>query len=316
MATEHGPVRRVCVVGTGVIGSAWAARCLARGIDVVATDPGPGAEALMHENIANAWPALERVGLADGASRERVTFEADLEAALVDVDFVQENAPEREALKRDLLTRIDAALAPDVLLASSSSGLLPSRIQADCKHPERVLIGHPFNPVYLLPLVELVPGEKTAPESLDRAAEFYRSIGMRPLRVRKEIEGYISDRLQEAMWRESLHMVAEGIATTEEIDAAVTDGPGLRWALMGPCLTYHLGGGEGGMRHNLEQFGPALQLPWTKCPAPELTDELSNRLIEGTLAQAGGRPVKEMERWRDDFLIQLLELRRQTDSGR
>ncbi len=309
MAYEHQSIRRVCVVGTGVIGSGWAARCLANGLDVVATDPGPDAEAGLRANVRNAWPALERVGLAKGASEQRLHFVGNLEHALEGADFVQENAPEREDLKRELHARIDAALPAEVLIASSSSGLLPSRIQADCTHPGRVLIGHPFNPVYLLPLVELVPGAKTDPAALDAAQAFYASIGMHPLRVRKEIEGYISDRLQEAIWREALHMVAEGVATTGEIDAAITEGPGLRWALMGPCLTFHLAGGEAGMRHMLEQFGPALELPWTKCPAPKLTAELTDRMVEGTLEQAANRSIKALERRRDDFLIELLALR-------
>ena len=196
-----------------------------------------------------------------------------------------------------------------MVIASSSSGLLPSRIQSGCSHPERVVIGHPFNPVYILPLVEVLGGEKTGAAALDTAAALYASVGMKPLRLTSELPGYVSDRLQEAMWREALHMVAEGAATTEQIDAAITVGPGLRLALMGPCLTFHLAGGDAGMEHMLEQFGPALKLPWTKLEAPELTEELSRRMIEGTSAQADGRTVKELERKRDDFLISVLELR-------
>jgi carnitine 3-dehydrogenase len=301
-------IRRVCLVGTGVIGSGWAARYLARGLDVVATDPAPGAEERLKAAVANAWPALERVGLAAGASQERLSFRADLTEAVASVDFVQENAPEREDLKRRLLAQIDAVAPPEILIASSSSGLLPTRIQADCRHLQRVLIGHPFNPVYLLPLVEVVGGAHTAPEAVERAMEFYRSVGMRPLRVRQEIEGYLSDRLQEALWRESLHLVADGVATTGELDDAITYGPGLRWALMGTNLTFHLAGGDEGMAQMLRQFGPALKLPWTKLEAPELTDELVARMVAGTKAQAAGRSVKELERWRDDFLVRLLEL--------
>jgi carnitine 3-dehydrogenase len=234
---------------------------------------------------------------------------------VADADFVQESAPEEEDLKRNLLARIDAAAPPEAIIASSSSGLLPSRIQADCVRPERVVIGHPFNPVYLLPLVEVLGGERTTPECLDRAIAFYRSLGMRPLRVCSEVPGYISDRLQEALWREALHMVADGTASTEEIDDAIVYGPGLRWALMGPCLTFHLAGGEAGMTHMLEQFGPALQLPWTKLKAPELTEALSRRLIEGTKAQAGGRGVRELERLRDDCLIGIMRCLRQYDVG-
>lgn len=308
------PVNRVCVVGSGVIGSGWAARFLAHGLDVVATDPGAGAERQLRENVAAAWPALERVGLADGASQARLEFVADLTQALDGVDFVQESAPEREELKRRLHAGMDAVLPPEVLIASSSSGLLPTRIQAKCRYPERVLIGHPFNPVYLLPLVELVAGEKTSPASLDRARELYSSLGMHPLHVRTEIDGYISDRLQEAIWREAMHMVADGVATTAEIDAAITEGPGLRWALMGPCLTFHLAGGAGGMRHFVEHFGPAMALPWTRCPAPDMTEKLSGRLVDGTQAQALGRSVSDLARRRDEFLIRLLELRREFDA--
>jgi carnitine 3-dehydrogenase len=295
------------LVGGGVIGSGWAARALAHGLDVVAYDPAPEGEAVLRAAVDNAWPALERVGLGPGADRGRLRFVATVAEVAAAADFIQENAPEREDLKRRLLAEIDANCGPDVVIASSSSGLLPSRIQADCRHPERVVIGHPFNPVYLLPLVEIVPGERTVPESVEQAAAFYRSIGMRPLRMRKEIEGYLSDRLQEAMWREALHLVNEGIATTEDIDDAIVYGPGLRYAFMGTCLTFHLAGGEGGMAHMLDQFGPALKLPWTKLVAPELTRELRDRMVEGTAVQADGRSIKELERWRDDCLIRLIE---------
>ena len=300
-------IRRVALIGAGVIGSGWAARLLAHGYDVVASDPGPDAEAKMRAAVDNAWPALQKVGLKSGADKGRLRFVPDVEGAVADADFVQENAPEREDLKRKLHARIDAATRQDVIIASSSSGLLPSRIQADCKHPERIVIGHPFNPVYLLPLVEVLGGEKTSPEAIDRAAAFYRSIGMYALKVRAEIPGYISDRLQEALWREALHMVAEGVATTAEIDDAVRFGPGLRWSFFGTCLIFHMAGGDEGMKHMLAQFGPALQLPWTKLKAPELSDELFQRMVEGTGAQARGRSVKELERFRDDCLIAVQE---------
>ncbi len=304
-------VQRVCVVGAGVIGAGWAARYLAHGLEVVAVDPAPGAEGRLRAAVARAWPALQRLGLAASAGPERLRFTVDLADAVAAAGLVQESAPEREDLKKSLLAQIDHLAPPDVLIASSSSGLLPSRLQEECYHPERVLIGHPFNPVYLLPLVEVVAGRHTAPEAVERAMAFYRSVGMRPLRLCREIEGYISDRLQEALWRESLHMVAEGVATTAEIDDAIVYGPGLRWALMGTMLTFHLAGGDGGMAHMLEQFGPALQLPWTRLQAPPLTAELAARLIEGTQAQAAGRSVEELERRRDDFLVRLLQLVRE-----
>jgi carnitine 3-dehydrogenase len=293
-------IRTLGLVGGGVIGSGWAARALAHGLDVVASDPAPGGAAALRA-------ALERLGLAPGADRTRLRFVGSIAEVVAAADFIQENALEREELKRRLLAETDAGCGPDVIIASSSSGLLPSRIQADCRHPERVVIGHPFNPVYLLPLVEIVPGERTASSVVERAAVFYRSIGMRPLRMRKEIEGYLSDRLQEALWREALHLVNEGLATTEDIDDAIVYGPGLRYAFMGTCLTFHLAGGEGGMAHMLDQFGPALKLPWTKLVAPELTRELRDRMVEGTAVQADGRSIKELERWRDDCLIRLIE---------
>jgi carnitine 3-dehydrogenase len=300
-------IRRVALVGGGVIGSGWAARALAHGLDVVATDPAPGAEGKMRAAVENAWPALQRVGLKPGADLKRLRFVGSVAEAVAGADFVQESAPEREDLKRKLHAEIDEAARPEVVIASSSSGLLPSRFQADCGHPERVVVGHPFNPVYLLPLVEVLGGEKTSPEAIDRALEFYRSIGMHGLKVRTEVPGYIADRLQEALWREALHMVAEGVATTSEIDDSIRFGPGLRWSFFGTCLIFHMAGGDEGMKHMLAQFGPALELPWTKLKAPKLTDELTQRMVEGTQAQAQGRSVKELERFRDDCLIAVQE---------
>jgi carnitine 3-dehydrogenase len=300
-------IRRVALVGGGVIGSGWAARALAHGLDVVATDPAPGAEGKMRAAVENAWPALQRVGLKPGADLKRLRFVGSVAEAVAGADFVQESAPEREDLKRKLHAEIDEAARPEVVIASSSSGLLPSRFQADCRHPERVVVGHPFNPVYLLPLVEVLGGEKTSPEAIDRALDFYRSIGMHGLKVRTEVPGYIADRLQEALWREALHMVAEGVATTSEIDDSIRFGPGLRWSFFGTCLIFHMAGGDEGMKHMLAQFGPALELPWTKLKAPKLTDELTQRMVEGTQAQAQGRSVKELERFRDDCLIAVQE---------
>jgi carnitine 3-dehydrogenase len=299
-------IRKVALVGTGVIGAGWAARLLGRGIDVVATDPGAGAETRLREIIDNAAPALAKIG-GQAAESGRLAFTTELEEAVGEADFIQESAPEREDLKRDLLARVSRAARPGAVIASSSSGLLPSRLQAECIEPERVLIGHPFNPVYLLPLVEVVGGERTSAEALQRAEAFYAGIGMHPLRVRNEIEGYISDRLQEALWREALHLVSDGIATTDEIDRAVIHGPGLRWAFMGTCLTFHLAGGEAGMRRMLEQFGPALELPWTKLEAPDLSESLIERLVAGTEAQADGRSIRELERYRDESLIAIMK---------
>lgn len=301
-------VKRIALVGTGVIGAGWAARWLAHGLDVVATDPAQGAEDRLRTAIEAACPALEQQGFDMQGWQQRLRFASSLEDAVADVDFVQENAPEREDLKRHLLAQIDAATRADTIIASSSSGLLPSSIQSHCQRPGRVLIAHPFNPVYLLPLVELVAGKDTSAKTVADATAFYRSIGMRPLVVRKEIEGYVADRLMEALWREALHLVNDGVATTEEVDAAVIYGAGLRWALMGTFLTFHLAGGDAGMRHMLEQFGPALKLPWTHTQAPELTDDLIDKVVAGCEHQAAGRSVADLVTRRDEFLVRLLDL--------
>jgi carnitine 3-dehydrogenase len=301
------PIKTVGIVGGGVIGSGWAARCLAHGLDVIATDPAPNAERAMRDSVANAWPALTRVGLKPGADMARLTFVTSVAEVGERADFIQESAPERIDLKRKLHAAMDAAARPDVIIASSSSGLLPSEFQADCKHAERIIVGHPFNPVYLLPLVEVLGGRKTAPEAIDNAAGFYTAVGMKALKVRKEIDGYIADRLQEALWREILHLVNDGIATTGEIDDAIRYGPGIRWAFMGTNLIYHLAGGEGGMRHMLEQFGPALDLPWTNHKAPKLTQELIDRMVAGTAEQAKGWSIKDLERLRDDCIIRVTQ---------
>ncbi|MCE8011981.1 L-carnitine dehydrogenase [Halomonas daqingensis] len=301
--------QRLAVIGTGVIGNGWIARALAQGWEVVAFDPAPDAPARTRAFVDNAWPALERLGLAKGASPARLSFAESLEIAVEGTTLIQENVPERLELKREILAALDAAAAPEVLIGSSTSGFKPSDLQRDCtRAPGRVIVAHPFNPVYLLPLVELVGGAATEPEQLDAARTLYRELEMRPLVVRREIEGHLADRLMEALWREALHLVNDGVATTEEVDAAVVYGCGLRWSLMGTFLTFHLAGGEAGMRHMLEQFGPALKLPWTKLEAPELSDELIDKVVEGCEYQAAGRPVSELDRRRDDFLVELLGL--------
>ncbi|BCB71767.1 L-carnitine dehydrogenase [Vreelandella aquamarina] len=301
--------QQLTVIGTGVIGNGWIARALANGWDVVAFDPDPDAPQRTRAFVDNAWASLEKHGLAQGASPTRLRFVESIEAAVEGADLIQENVPERLDLKRKILAELDAASAPEVLIGSSTSGFKPSDLQQACtRAPGRVIVAHPFNPVYLLPLVELVGGEATAPDQLECARTLYQALAMRPLVVRREIEGHIADRLMEALWREALHLVNDGVATTEEIDAAVVYGCGLRWSLMGTFLTFHLAGGEQGMRHMLEQFGPALKLPWTKLEAPELTDELIDRVVEGCEHQAAGRPVAELDRRRDDFLVELLGL--------
>ena len=251
--------------------------------------------------------SLRKIGLNKNASLRNLKCYSTINAAIKDADFIQENAPENEKIKTKLLKQIDSVSGKNVVIASSSSGLLPSKIQSQCKYPQRVLIGHPFNPVYLLPLVEVVGGKKTSKAYINKAVKVYESIGMKPLVVRKEIEGYISDRLQEALWRESLHLIKDGIATTDEIDDAIVYGPGLRWAFMGVCLTFHLAGGETGMKHMLEQFGPALKLPWTKLKAPTLDKKLKNLMISGTQKQSKKFSIYELEKQRDVFLIEIMK---------
>lgn len=300
-------VETFAVIGAGVIGAGWAARALAQGLDVVAWDIAPDWQRKLRAAVDNAWPALIRLDLHPTASTTRLRFADSLETVCRDAQFVQESAPERIDVKRSLLARIDSMTDPDVLIASSTSGLLPSDLQADCQHPARIVVGHPFNPVYLLPLVEVLGGRHTAAGSVDRAMAFYTRIGMHPLKVRNEIDGFLSDRLQEALWREALHLVNDDVATTEELDAAITYGPGLRWAIMGTCLAFHMAGGDGGMRQFMRQFGPTLKSPWTRLEAPELTDELIDKVASGTENQAAGRTVKELERLRDDCLVSILE---------
>ena len=297
----------VSIIGTGVIGAGWAARFIASGHHVQAYDPSPRSLKKLKTDVKKALISLSKIGLHKNASIKNLTYHNNLKDALKDTSFVQENAPEKEKLKTSLLKEIDQLLDKKILIASSSSGLLPTKIQSKCKFPNRVLIGHPFNPVYLLPLVEIVKGKKTSQQSALKLKKIYESIGMKPLMVRKEIEGYISDRLQEALWRESLHLIKDGIASTEEIDDAIVYGPGLRWAFMGVCLTFHLAGGEEGMKHMLEQFGPALKLPWTKLKEPELNKKLKNRMISGTKKQAGKFSIDDLEKQRDFFLIEIMK---------
>ncbi|SDQ10539.1 3-hydroxyacyl-CoA dehydrogenase NAD-binding domain-containing protein [Virgibacillus salinus] len=302
-------IKNITVVGTGVIGNGWITRFLANGYHVTATDPDPTAEERMRDAVEKSWPAMERMGLADEASMHNLSFETDLEIALTHADFVQENVPEREQLKRKVMAEIDQYTPEETVIASSTSGILPSTLQADCAHhPERVIVAHPFNPVYLIPLVELVGGSKTELFFIEKAKDLYDKLNMKPLVIQKEIEGHVADRLMEAIWRESLHIVNDGVATTEEVDASIIYGPGLRWALMGPFLTLHMGGGKQGMRHLLDQFGPALKLPWTKLVAPELTDELAEKVITGCEKQTDGAEMNSLEERRDQFLIELQQL--------
>jgi carnitine 3-dehydrogenase len=298
----------VALLGGGVIGGGWAARFALNGVDVRLYDPAPDAERAVGEVLANARRALRRLTLAPLPAEGTVSVVGTPEEAVDGSEFVQESAPEREQLKRDLLAAASRAAPPDVVFATSTSGLLPTRLQADMAHPERLTVGHPFNPVYLLPLVEVCGGELTSARTLERAAAVYRAVGMRPLLLRREVDAFVADRLLEALWREALWLVADDVATVEEIDDAIRLGAGLRWACMGTFLTYRIAGGRAGMRHFLEHFGPALELPWTKLTdVPPLTDELIDKLVAQSDAQAAGRDVQTLERLRDDCLVALIQ---------
>ena len=308
-------VRTLGLLGTGVIGGGWAARALHFGIDVVAADVKPEMEEWLRGAVGNAAGALARLTFAPLPPKGTLTFTTDLHAMARQADLIQENIPEQLELKQRVLADVSRHAPADVVIASSTSGLMPSDLQRDMVAPERLLVGHPFNPVYLLPLVELVGGRQTSGAALDAAARFYTYIGMHPLRVRREVPGHLTDRLQEALWREILHMVNEDVATTGELDDSIVYGPGLRWAGMGTNLIYHLAGGETGMRHMLRQFGPCLKWPWTKLEAPELTEPLIDKMVAGTEEEAAGRSIRELERLRDDYLVAIQQVLRQYDIG-
>jgi len=307
--------KTAAVIGAGVIGAGWAARYLAHGYRVKAWDPGSDAEQTLRQTIDIAWPSLQRVGLKDGASRENLEFAAALEEACGDAAIVHESTPEVIELKQAVLQEISRAAPGDAIIGSSTSGFMPSDLQQGLQEPGRLIVSHPFNPVYILPLVEVVAGAQTDTEVVEKAQRLFRKIGMYPLHVRKEVEGHLADRLLESLWRENLHLVNDGFATTGELDDAITYGPGLRWAVMGTNLTYHLAGGEDGMKHMLEQFGPALKLPWSHLQAPELNDELISRMVESTHKQAAGRSIAVPEQQRDNCLLSIMEALSEYEMG-
>ena len=301
-------IKTVGLAGTGLIGAGWAARLLIRGFNVIAYDVSPAAEAKLKAQIKTAWPSMESL-LGKPKKKGKLSFTTDLREMASKADFIHEAAPEREDLKIKLFKDIDAVAAPHVIISSSSSGFLPTRLQSECAHhPDRVIIGHPFNPVYLLPLVEIVPGAKTSEVSMASAKTYFESIGMQVLRLKKEIDGYICDRLQEALWREALHILDKDIGTTADIDDSIVYSAGMRWAFMGSFQTYHLAGGPGGMRDFMKQFDPTLELPWTDLKFPKWNDALETRLIEGCEAQAGGKTVAQMEAKRNAILVDMMKL--------
>ncbi|PAX85561.1 3-hydroxybutyryl-CoA dehydrogenase [Streptomyces albidoflavus] len=304
--TPPANVRRVACVGAGVIGGGWVAHFLARGYDVTAWDPAPDAAQKLRRLVDAAWPALTSLGLAEGASPDRLTVTETLEQAVAKAEFVQESAPEKLDLKRDLLTRLDAATPPGVVIASSTSGYPMTDMQTTAADPSRLVVGHPFNPPYLIPLVEVVGGEHTDPAAVAWAARFYEAAGKSVITMDNEVPGFIANRLQEALWREALHMVANGEATVRDIDLSITEGPGLRWAVMGPMLTFALAGGEGGMAHMLDHFGPSLKSPWTRLEAPELDRELYDAVVAGCDEAADGRSIAELVAERDKGVIDVL----------
>ena len=300
-------VERIAVIGAGTIGASWTAYYLARGKQVAVSDPAPDAEAKVAAFILRVWPTLERLGVAPGADPADFTFFADPAEAVGAAQFVQESAPEDLAVKRALFEQLDHALPPEAVVASSSSGLLISQIQADRVRPERYVIGHPFNPPHLVPLVELVGGEQTDPAVVDWAIAFYNMLGKRAIRIKKEAPGHLANRLQAALWREAVHAVEAGIASVEDVDAAVAFGPGLRWAIMGPHMTFHLGGGEGGLRHFINHLGPAIESWWVDLGQPRLTPGVTDQLVEGAVAEAAGRSMGELASRRDAMLVALLD---------
>jgi 3-hydroxyacyl-CoA dehydrogenase len=314
--SNNKPIRRVAIIGTGVIGASWAAQFLAKGLDVIATDIAPDAETSLRRFVKAAWPALERLGLAPGASQSNLTFTHDMPAAVKSADLVQENGPERIDFKKKLYRQLDELLPADVIIASSSSGLTMSEIQSACRlHPERCVIGHPFNPPHLVPLVEIVGGAKTSEATIERAAAFYTGLGKRAVRLHKEVPGHVANRLQAALAREVYYLVAEGVVSAADVDTALSWGPGLRWGIMGNMMLNHLGGGPGGIEHFFQQFTGPMTAWWKVLGQPVLTPEVQKKLIDSVHAEVGSRSIAELEAQRDEVLLGLLELRAKAEKA-
>ena len=304
--TDAAPITCVAVIGTGVIGASWAACFLARGMDVAAADPAPGAEAALRRAVAAHWPAMEAMGLVPGASPDRLRFMPSVEDAAAAAGFVQENGPERLDLKRDLFARLDAAAAPHVVLASSSSTLMVTEVQGACAHPGRLVLGHPFNPPHLIPLVEVCGGRDTDEAAVEAAMAFYAACGKHPIRLRREMRGHVANRLQAALWQEAFHLVREGVASVADIDAAIAHGPGLRWALLGPFLNLHLSGGPGGIAHNLDHLGPPTEAMWRDLGRVTLDDATKAAVAGGVADMLAGRDLTAIVQRRDALLTELL----------
>ena len=305
------PIHRIAIVGTGVIGASWAAQYLARGLDVVATDPAPNAEANLRKYVDEAWPALTTIGLSRGAARERLSFAPTMKSALSEADLVQENGPERPDFKIKLFAAMDDATPPDSIIASSSSGITMSVMQSACKRPERCVIGHPFNPPHIIPLVEVVGGAKTSPAAIQQAMAFYAAIGKKPILLHKELPGHVGNRLQAALYREVMHLIQQGVLSVADADDAVSWGPGLRWGVMGPSLQWHLGGGPGGIEHFMEHLMDPLAGMIKTLGNPEITPDLKRTIVEGVLQEAGRRSVEQLAHEEDELLVGLLRLRSQ-----
>ena len=308
--TINKPIRRVAIVGTGVIGASWAAYYLSRGFDVVATDPAAGAEANLRKYIADAWPAVAKSGIvAAGAARDRLSFTASMRQALVEADFVQENGPERADFKIKLFAEMDEVVPADSIIASSSSGITMDVIQSACKRPQRCVIGHPFNPPHIVPLVEVVGGAKTSEETIDRTLAFYASIGKKPIRLRKALPGHAANRLQAAVYKEMLYLIQQGVLSVADADIAVCYGPGPRWGVMGQSLQWHLGGGAGGIGHFMEHLMPPLEAMIKDLKMPDITPALKQTIIDGVLKEAKGRTVEQLANAENDVILGLLALR-------